>query len=101
MILRPPISTRTDTRFPYTTLFRSGLLAPAAAPFGAEADLLGKRTAFLGIVRRDQRVILRQIPLGAIVFGRHVVIGREMAPKHFHLLPVFEDRKSTRLNSSH
>src|SRR3546814_2685572 len=25
MIRRPPISTRTDTRFPYTTLFRSGL----------------------------------------------------------------------------
>src|SRR3546814_10682028 len=24
MILRPPRSTRTDTRFPYTTLFRSG-----------------------------------------------------------------------------
>src|SRR3546814_8253779 len=23
MILRPPVSTRTDTRFPYTTLFRS------------------------------------------------------------------------------
>src|SRR3546814_7609711 len=30
MILRPPRSTRTDTLFPYTTLFRS-LLAPAAA----------------------------------------------------------------------
>src|SRR3546814_18139746 len=26
MILRPPRSTRTDTLFPYTTLFRSGLL---------------------------------------------------------------------------
>src|SRR3546814_10538907 len=25
MILRPPISTRTDTLFPYTTLFRSGI----------------------------------------------------------------------------
>src|SRR3546814_16728728 len=25
MIRRPPRSTRTDTRFPYTTLFRSGL----------------------------------------------------------------------------
>src|SRR3546814_12707786 len=25
MIRRPPISTRTDTLFPYTTLFRSGL----------------------------------------------------------------------------
>src|SRR3546814_9717764 len=28
MILRPPRSTRTDTLFPYTTLFRSGLLGP-------------------------------------------------------------------------
>src|SRR3546814_4955815 len=27
MIRRPPRSTRTDTRFPYTTLFRSGILA--------------------------------------------------------------------------
>src|SRR3546814_19920102 len=27
MIRRPPISTRTDTLFPYTTLFRSGRLA--------------------------------------------------------------------------
>src|SRR3546814_17194544 len=26
MILRPPRSTRTDTRFPYTTLFRSSLV---------------------------------------------------------------------------
>src|SRR3546814_4558191 len=29
MILRPPRSTRTDTRFPYTTLFRSRLIAEA------------------------------------------------------------------------
>src|SRR3546814_2394464 len=28
MIRRPPISTRTDTLFPYTTLFRSGLSDP-------------------------------------------------------------------------
>src|SRR3546814_8156401 len=28
MIRRPPRSTRTDTLFPYTTLFRSGVLAP-------------------------------------------------------------------------
>src|SRR3546814_6818836 len=28
MILRPPRATRTDTRFPYTTLFRSGLRTP-------------------------------------------------------------------------
>src|SRR3546814_9222543 len=33
MIRRPPISTRTDTLFPYTTLFRSSL---ARQVFGAE-----------------------------------------------------------------
>src|SRR3546814_8236140 len=30
MIRRPPRSTRTDTRFPYTTLFRSGQVGDAA-----------------------------------------------------------------------
>src|SRR3546814_9054136 len=35
MIRRPPISTRTDTLFPYTTLFRSRL--PRSPPRGAEA----------------------------------------------------------------
>src|SRR3546814_6126962 len=37
MIRRPPRSTRTDTLFPYTTLFRSHLLAlPAVARMAAE-----------------------------------------------------------------
>src|SRR3546814_16516575 len=31
MIRRPPRSTRTDTLFPYTTLFRSGILAAVVA----------------------------------------------------------------------
>src|SRR3546814_6868371 len=31
MIRRPPRSTRTDTLFPYTTLFRSALLNPGTA----------------------------------------------------------------------
>src|SRR3546814_10167731 len=40
MIRRPPISTRTDTLFPYTTLFRSspegeGLIVPADMNFSA------------------------------------------------------------------
>src|SRR3546814_13315053 len=37
MIRRPPISTRTDTLFPYTTLFRSGLPGQAVFVF-AEAE---------------------------------------------------------------
>src|SRR3546814_18459642 len=37
MILRPPISTRTDTRFPYTALFRSAI-APTAAVHGLRQE---------------------------------------------------------------
>src|SRR3546814_18965916 len=46
MIRRPPRSTRTDTLFPYTTLFRSRLRrddlgVPALAPFLAHGRVLG------------------------------------------------------------
>src|SRR3546814_14081466 len=41
MIRRPPSSTRTDTLFPYTTLFRSGI----EATFGAEREKSRLRTA--------------------------------------------------------
>src|SRR3546814_19468587 len=38
MIRRPPRSTRTDTLFPYTTLFRSGLKAERVLLVGAGKD---------------------------------------------------------------
>src|SRR3546814_8869250 len=61
MIRRPPRSTRTDTLFPYTTLFRSrsalrrpaeggeggGTLCPSAAAAGAEAGCRGRRRGAL------------------------------------------------------
>src|SRR3546814_1004811 len=37
MVRRPPVSTRTDTRLPYTTLFRSAAEKIAAAKKAAEA----------------------------------------------------------------
>src|SRR3546814_7725203 len=40
MIRRPPRATRTDTLFPYTTLFRSALLALVVAVTGALSSLL-------------------------------------------------------------
>src|SRR3546814_15741052 len=40
MIRRPPRSTRTDTLFPYTTLFRSDLSAPRPLAMDAEAGFL-------------------------------------------------------------
>src|SRR3546814_10533236 len=45
MIRRPPRSTRTDTLFPYTTLFRSALrrLELPVQPFGLGIASLGQR----------------------------------------------------------
>src|SRR3546814_1766703 len=58
MIRRPPRSTRTDTLFPYTTLFRSA--APysrepvsAGIPVAAVLELRGGRAAELGIGEGD------------------------------------------------
>src|SRR3546814_4182874 len=54
MIRRPPRSTRTDTLFPYTTLFRSGRVAAAAAQYsglvaGKVDDRGGRLRAGAGI----------------------------------------------------
>src|SRR3546814_7727590 len=48
MIRRPPRSTRTDTLFPYTTLFRS----PAANPVGGRDHALRRRLDRRGAARR-------------------------------------------------
>src|SRR3546814_1767268 len=56
MILRPPRSTRTDTLFPYTTLFRSGGFPPhqaVAARAGGSAGARGWYPA--RAARRDGR----------------------------------------------
>src|SRR3546814_5755735 len=67
MIRRPPISTRTDTLFPYTTLFRSLVLRQEAREELA-ADLLGPEV--LGPTRRvvgDDGVGGIEDPLGGPV----------------------------------
>src|SRR3546814_9234721 len=45
MIRRPPRSTRTDTRFPYTTLFRSALRGAAEQDRRSEAPMNGNLEA--------------------------------------------------------
>src|SRR3546814_6389478 len=61
MIRRPPGSTRTDTLFPYPTLFRSLLevpgLEPAQDPTGEPADLPIKA----GRLRRPQELVASQL----------------------------------------
>src|SRR3546814_17338731 len=59
MIRRPPRSTRTDTLFPYTTLFRSIDPARKPADYAALADL---RSDFrdLGCAKFSHRPVARQ-----------------------------------------
>src|SRR5689334_24691080 len=79
MIRRPPRS----TLFPYTTLFRS--LRPRGA---------------LGDGQRFARPPWRADRAGAVVAARRPgTPGR--VPRHVLRADVHEDRKSTRLNSSH
>src|SRR3546814_18190766 len=99
MIRRPPRSTRTDTRFPYTTLFRSERawldtgkrLWNAKAPATADAEL----RALLSTAD----IIIDAWPIGSLE-SRGVDISALAATTVIcRITPL--DRKSTRLNSSH
>src|SRR3546814_7801878 len=72
MIRRPPRSTRTDTLFPYPTLFRSHRRVPVVAPVELVAEL-GEATvheeAVLGVARALG-------PLRAELEPDHPVTGR-------------------------
>src|SRR3546814_5583145 len=122
MIRRPPRSTRTDTLFPYTTLFRSGDVAGQADRIGeillrrqhrtqrpprelAMADLTASRrtetTDFADRIGREviveHEVLVRQAvePVDHL-FG---FLGAQRAGRDRLRLAAGEDRKSTRLNS--
>src|SRR3546814_18469111 len=92
MLRRPPRSTRTDTLFPYTTLFRSA--GEKLQPLGEAAEH-GQRLGDV-LVRVDAEL------LEIVVFVLHLLILHEGAIFAFrHADGVEQDRKSTRLNSSH
>src|SRR3546814_2297888 len=127
MIRRPPRSTRTDTLFPYTTLFRSRDLC------GMAQTGTGKTAAFalpslhyfhenpkprpLGscrmLVLSPTRELAAQIAESFREYGRFmrlsvetvfggVPIGRQIKKMQAGVdILVATDRKSTRLNSSH
>src|SRR3546814_19907852 len=95
---RPPRSTRTDTLFPYTTLFRSvGLCLPTSgvlaqtqqpAPTPPSAGSPGSVQASSSYTDGE----LQQFASAAIAIQR---LENDSAAA------LAEDRKSTRLNSSH
>src|SRR3546814_4539274 len=98
---RPPRSTRTDTLFPFTTLFRSTRVALVEEDRLVHLDLerperdsaLG--AVFLGRVRRIEKGL--QAAYVDIGLSRDGFSGR----KNLVGAASLADRKSTRLNSSH
>src|SRR3546814_7572382 len=62
MIRRPPRSTRTDTLFPYTTLFRShGIARPDRCADAGTADLDARRPAYRARRQMDAAARLRRL----------------------------------------
>src|SRR3546814_4592313 len=103
MIRRPPRSTRTDTLFPYTTLFRSFHLGGGVDVHDLDP---GRRLAGRGCDEGD----LSAPGGGLLSDGVALLAGRAVADEA-HGVDRFSgaagrdedppDRKSTRLNSSH
>src|SRR3546814_12827393 len=81
MIRRPPRSTRTDTLFPYTTLFRSGLRAASLPPEGVQMIPTRDRAA-VGAMLASSGLIDIIVPRG----GRSL-IERVMAESRIPLIP--------------
>src|SRR3546814_19213251 len=99
MIRRPPRSTRTDTLFPYTTLFRSGPSVQESIVFShcdrpQRPDRAAMRVVGSRIV--EPCAVEPHEIVDAVILWRPGVLN-ECGICQRKLL----DRKSTRLNSSH
>src|SRR3546814_9651659 len=116
MIRRPPRSTRTDTLFPYTTLFRSSGLFFIFGEFTrrGETVYLGEGMATMHAVHRasDAPAIVafsakNLLPVGQLWWARRpdldlIVCGDDDSHLGTNVgREAAQDRKSTRLNSSH
>src|SRR3546814_15029682 len=106
MIRRPPRSTRTDTLFPYTTLFRSLYFDSAGrnrvdrerGDRGAAVDQQPSRYA---VDRRARPEMAVGRHPDAHLVAHHLLIADIEQFGDAREIRVEADRKSTRLNSSH
>src|SRR3546814_14830261 len=111
MIPRPPGTTRTDTLFPYTTLFRSRDGAKLAA---SNMRITGPPDPVRGVAGALFRIGIAWGGRGNLLRSAHDT-GTELAASRTTVPPILppfplrfaplqrrqKDRKSTRLNSSH
>src|SRR3546814_16663612 len=99
MIRRPPRSTRTDTLFPYTSLFRS--LDALRNQMQTFVDLRARDVLTEAHMHAETE---RHVPVFPGTFRIKVVRIAERArisSRQAHRKKQARDRKSTRLNSSH
>src|SRR3546814_1940906 len=86
MIRRPPRSTRTDTRLPDTTLFRSpaagGAGVPGAAPAPAPGPRYLPRHRARGGPRRRPGVVVRILPGQAVAGAGARLAGARRSEEH-------------------
>src|SRR3546814_15638533 len=97
MIRRPPRATRTDTLFPYTTLFRS------TARRGSDRQCDKAAAEALRANEKERAENLMIVDLIRNDLSRIAAPGSVKTPSLFDIetYPTLQDRKSTRLNSSH
>src|SRR3546814_11452937 len=101
MLRRPPGSTRTDTLFPYTTLFRSYSDEKRAAfDYLADPQRLPVSEAFRnesGANVTTPNAVQQNVP-GWLIFAMFFAV---IPLATSFVIERSQDRKSTRLNSSH
>src|SRR3546814_12212726 len=111
MIVRPPNSKRTDTRLPYTTLFRSEGDALAGRHGLAFAEPVVDRSDAARLARVDDAILIisREMLVADQTIGpevgdadlEHIGARAHRIGDIDTVRRLPEDRKSTRLNSSH
>src|SRR3546814_12591264 len=119
MMRRPPRSTRTDTLFPYTTLFRSNVerFGPTVSGYGFRPNASQSAPSVTVIVPPDAigEVVgdvcasgKLSVPHAAFAAaGRNITAAISAShadrarPRRDRNIASAADRKSTRLNSSH
>src|SRR3546814_1426926 len=104
MIRRPPRSTRTDTLFPYTTLFRSiasrtGRCAAVVGFVDADRDL--RNAAAMCANGEVVGCYHKRLLPNYAVFDEERYFAPGVLPYTLFDVAGVKDRKSTRLNSSH
>src|SRR3546814_21187725 len=107
MIRRPPSSTRTDTLFPYTTLFRSSVGFGVRLAYDPFAQVVVIAEAYEGApaltagIDRSARISASGTSSGTMRSISSIVAAQGTVGVIDALGPDTPDRKSTRLNSSH